>query len=407
MSTDHTLFAAVAALGQATGALSGRDMGQPFRWRAHQEGVRFALIGSYHELRALQVALEDERALSGPRLTRAQRALAPYHAAYRELQALLLDLSGEHYEQRPAPGSWSVSQALPHMLETERMFYALIRYGAGRQQQPDEMPAEFPREQREALAGPDAGFRAAVEAGRESLLAFYDAHHERVLDEFSALDDSTLEGPSIWWEEEPLSLQYRLHRFDAHLRQHAIQIEQALEAVRGPQSEAQRLLRTVYQALAAVESACFGAPDLGLAARQALAAKIGERADAAANAVAQAEQVAAAVAAGDEARVRFLLEQNAGLVDVTAGSGLSLVEDALRRGDERLAQAIGDLSPELHPCDVAALGRLELLQEYIASWPGYVTYPDATGETPLDKARRFNRQEIIRYLAGLSPQPGP
>jgi hypothetical protein len=379
-------------------------MGQPFRWRAHQEGVRFALIGSYHELRALAVELAAERQATGPALTRAQLALAPYHAAYRELQALLEGVTDQTYDQRPAPGAWHVRRTLAHMVNTERMFYALIRYGADRQHDPEQMAATFPEEQREAIVGPDEEFEAAAEGGREALLAFYDAHHGRVLAEFGALDDETLQGPSIWWEGEPLALQYRLHRLDAHLRQHTVQIEQTLEAVRGPQREAQRLLRMVYQALAAVESACFGAPELGLEARRALAADLLERAGAAGRAVAQAAKMAASVAAGDEASVRALLEQEPALTEVTTENGLSLVEDALRRGHDALAETLGDLSPDLHPCDAAALGRLALLQQYVGGWAGWATYPDGLGETPLDKARRFERSEVVAWLEGLGDE---
>jgi hypothetical protein len=407
MSTNRALLAAVEALAQATAGLTDREMGQPFKWRAHREGVRFALIGSYHELRELQVLLALERDRHGPPLTHAQRALAPYHAAYRELQALLLGLTDREYRQRPTPGSWAVAHVLPHMIETERVFYALVRYGADRQQRPGELPAEFPGEQREALVGPDVDFQAAIDGGRESLLPFYDAHHERVLAEFAALDDDTVQGPSIWWEEEALPLAYRLHRFDAHLRQHTAQIEQALEAAPGLQSEARRLLRPVFQALAAVESVCFGAPALGQAAREALAETIRERAGDATSAVAEAQEVADGVAAGNGERVRALLQQSPDLSYVTTQDGLSLVEAALNGGDEALAQAIGDLSPDLHPCDVAALGRLELLQRYVAGWPGWATYPDASGEKPLDKARRFNRDEVARYISGLGAQAEP
>lgn len=404
MRGDRVLFAAVETLGRAAITMSDSDMGQPFRWRAHEEGVRFALIGSYQELRELAVALAEKRASTGPRLTRAQRALAPYHAAYRELQALLLAVDDVLFDQKPAPGAWSLRSVLSHVVETERMFYALITYGALRLQQPDTMPAEFPRERREALAGPDSEFEAASAAGREALLAYYDGYHERILAELSTLDDDTLRAPSIWWEQEPLSLQYRMHRYDAHLRQHTVQIAQVLETVRGPQTEAQRLLAYLYQALAAVESACFGVPYLGAAARHALAEKIRARAASATRAVSAAHEIASAVAAGDERRVSSLLQGDRALAAATTATGLSLVEDALGRGHTALAETVASLCPELSIWDAACLGRLDTVQEYVAAWPGWATYAGPSGETALDKARRFGRHELVAWLEGSQPK---
>jgi hypothetical protein len=49
-----------------------------------------------------------------------------------------------------------------------------------------------------------------------------------------------------------------LHRFDAHLRQHTIQAEKTILAVIGAPSEARRLVRIIYAALAEVEGILFG-----------------------------------------------------------------------------------------------------------------------------------------------------
>ena len=56
-----------------------------------------------------------------------------------------------------------------------------------------------------------------------------------------------------------MPIEFRLHRFDAHLRQHTIQVEKTLLAVLGFPSEAKQLVRIVCAALADVEGILIGA----------------------------------------------------------------------------------------------------------------------------------------------------
>ena len=74
-----------------------------------------------------------------------------------------------------------------------------------------------------------------------------------------------------------MTVQFRLHRFDSHLRQHTVQVEKALDALGGPPSEARRLLRLIYAALAEAEGALLNAPGTGLERQQEVARQIVER----------------------------------------------------------------------------------------------------------------------------------
>src|SRR6266511_2424547 len=60
---------------------------------------------------------------------------------------------------------------------------------------------------------------------------------------------------------KPTQIRFRMHRFEEHLRQHTIQIDKTL-AVIAPPTEAHRLVRNIYNALADVESATGPAEDL-------------------------------------------------------------------------------------------------------------------------------------------------
>ena len=64
-----------------------------------------------------------------------------------------------------------------------------------------------------------------------------------------------------------------MHRFEEHLRQHTIQLDKTLAVIRPP-TEAHRLVRNIYNALADVESADEPAEDL----RAPVATTISERA---------------------------------------------------------------------------------------------------------------------------------
>jgi hypothetical protein len=74
-------------------------------------------------------------------------------------------------------------------------------------------------------------------------------------------------------------VRFRLHRFDAHMRQHTIQMDKTRQALGLEPNEAQRLLRLIYAALAEVQALLLGAGEIGLPAAQALAAEIEARSD--------------------------------------------------------------------------------------------------------------------------------
>jgi hypothetical protein len=87
-----TSASAIHELAQATAGLNGADLDREWAWGPHDEGLRFVLLGSYHELRDLAVQLAAERPIAGNPITMFQHALGQYHAAYRDFQAALLNV---------------------------------------------------------------------------------------------------------------------------------------------------------------------------------------------------------------------------------------------------------------------------------------------------------------------------
>ena len=91
------------------------------------------------------------------------------------------------------------------------------------------------------------------EALTSKILSYHDNLHWRIMTELVDISEKELHTPVVFWESTPMPLEFRLHRFDAHLRQHTIQIEKTLKAIGLPFTEAKRLLRLIYAALAEAE----------------------------------------------------------------------------------------------------------------------------------------------------------
>lgn len=378
------------------------DLGQPYRWHAHKEGVRFALLGTIHELRALAVAMAAERRAFGPPITRAQHALAQYNAAYRDLVAMLIGVTDEEYDQSPAPGEWPLRYVHGHMAGTQRHFFTLVAYALNRRRNAPDLPAELPDGETDRLLGPFAEFNEIMEdRSLADMQAFHAGLRARALDEFSGITDQEIESESIWWEQQPYTLEYRLHRFEAHLRQHTIQVEKTLDQIGRPANEARRLIRQMYNALAEVEAYTIGAPEIGMEDRYALAETITGRAELAATAVQQAREMIEAASAGSEARVRELLEEDPELVNAIDPAGVPVVRRAVYYGQAGIANFLADKGAEPDVFNAAALGRLESVKEVVEGWGDWVLKEHSTdGYTALQLACFFGHDEVARYLIG-------
>jgi hypothetical protein len=281
---DTSLARAVERFAQVTQGVPDPDLDWEWAWGAYDsEGVRFAFFRTYEELRQLAARVATERSAHGPATSTAQRILAQYHAAYRDLQAVMLGVGAGESERAPAEGEWPLRRIAAHIVGAEVGFYVVVKYALDRHCSGNGRPAKISDEAWDALIGKDA---ASVEATLEGSLAgiqsYHQAFHERVLHEFAAVSEEELAVPSMYWEGYEMSLRFRLHRFDSHLRQHTVQIEKTLAVIGGSPNEARRLLRLIYAALAQVEGATIGAWEVGTVLRreaaEAIAARAGEMA---------------------------------------------------------------------------------------------------------------------------------
>jgi hypothetical protein len=271
--TDMTLAQAVETFVTTTAALPDEALEREWQWRAHdEEGVRFAFFVTYQELRELAALAAAERAARGPTQTLAQRILAQHHAAYRDLHGVLAGVDDDLLDREPTPGEWPLRAVLEHVVGTEHGFFAVVSHALERHRRGE--PLE--RTPRDSIFTyhPEITFDGTL----PQILARYDELHAKILRRFADLDEGDLAASSLWWEGYPVELGFRLHRFDAHLRQHTIQVEKTLAGVDHQLTEARRLLRLLYGALGEVEGALIGAPDGAADRQREVASAIAERA---------------------------------------------------------------------------------------------------------------------------------
>ena len=135
-----TVTQAVEALVRKAIGLSDADMGREWKWGVYdEEGLRFALLMTHHELRDLAVRLAAKR----PARTQAAAILAQYHQAYRDLSGALAPVRTEDLDRAPAEGEWPVREVCLHMLGAEYGFLrvcriALERHRSGKAGEPAE-----------------------------------------------------------------------------------------------------------------------------------------------------------------------------------------------------------------------------------------------------------------------------
>jgi hypothetical protein len=260
---DQSLSRAVEGFAATTLALADVDLARPWAWQDYDEGVRHAFFRTYEELRELASRLGALRQARGRPRSIAQHALAQYHAAYRDLRAVLLGVNDEAGARIAAAGEWPLWKVVAHILQAERAFYALSLYAVERQRGGNQKPEAMSDEDWIAFWEGDSFDQVKHGEKLSEVLAYFDQLHQRVLRDLAPTSDEELGALSPWWEGMPMQVEFRLHRFDSHLRQHTIHAEKVLLALDVLPAEAMRLLRLVYNALAEAEGMRIGVGEIG------------------------------------------------------------------------------------------------------------------------------------------------
>ncbi len=240
---------AVERLVKASVRFSDADLDRTYVWEEYDDdGLRFALLTAHHQLRETAATVAAARLTAGKPFTEAQRILAQVHEAYRDLTGALAGTSEAEMDTPPPAEQWPLREVLKHMLEAEKGFLAAIevaleRARAGRPSEPDEAAWKAKRQAPEDPSGSRA----------DALNALFRSH-VAIVNALAGVTDAELDTPSWFWEDKGYSVRFRMHRFEEHMRQHTIQVDKTLIALGHPPTEAERLVRNIYTALAGLES---------------------------------------------------------------------------------------------------------------------------------------------------------
>ncbi len=256
--SETTLTQAVETFALTGVRLSDAALEKHWQWGAYDsEGVRFAFFLTYQELRELATRTAAQRAVQGPVITSAQRILGQHHSAYMDLRGILVGVDEDELDRVPAEGEWSLRAVLGHIIDSEQDFSTVISDALDRQRSGDEQPLEMP-EPDEEEEDEDEEDDSSQETLKQ-ILANYDALHFQILYDLASISEDELRAPSFSCEGYPMEIRFRLHRFDAHLRQHTIQVEKTLAGIGHELHEAEQLVRIIYGALGEAEGARIGA----------------------------------------------------------------------------------------------------------------------------------------------------
>ncbi len=254
---------------------SDTELGQPWLWEDYDsEGQRFMAFVAMRELGTLAAHIAAERLSLGNPPSMAQRILAQHRIAFRDLESLVLGIDDELGEREPAVGDWSVHEALEHIVTAEAGFHVVCRFSAERARKGLEL-AKPENDDYDAMYGSEQEFMALMAVPFLELWKTYARIHDKAVSDLIWLTDAEMSVSALYWESKAYPLEFRLGRFEDHLRQHTIQVDRTLDALGIKRSEGRLLARMLYNAMGNVEGALLGAPETLAEQQVQVAARIG------------------------------------------------------------------------------------------------------------------------------------
>lgn len=366
-------------------------------WDEYEE-VRYAHLHTVMTLRALAARIRVTREQHGPAMTLAQHALADAHGAFRSLHALLAAVPDDLFDNAPAPMEYPLRTVLSHINETETYFRltierALAVQGGGEPTQ-DEIEA--------AMA--DVA-KALNEGSPAEAWDAYARTHAGVIESFAGITDTQGERLAAMWESTPYTVQWRLWRFGAHLREHTIQVQKTLAWLGVQPTEAGLHAQQIYAALGEVEGAQIGARGMGADAAARIAEELAARYEPLMAAYADIDRFADAVIAGDIEAVRSLLAARPALARTRIDEKETALLHALYRQKSEIVDALLGAKVRMGLHESAAMGNTERLELILRWYPHLLNAQGRDGFTPLQLACYFARPDAVRLLLAKGADP--
>jgi len=236
MADFDTTLAGFAALDEA-------ELGTPWTFRGQQMDVRYALF------RTLEDAQEAHVRVASAAIPESRRILSLAQRAFGDLRGVLAGLPADLFDRAPREGDWPVREVLRHMWVIERRYAVQTLYAIERA---DADPVRIAEDRLPTPADMDATGTLADVLAR--LAAARAETHRRLGDVSAAL----MTRPTIWGRYN-VDVRFRLHRFAAHVVEHTVQCEKALDALAWRPTEGRRIVRRLAALVGEIEG--LGAVD--------------------------------------------------------------------------------------------------------------------------------------------------
>lgn len=224
------------AFTRAVAALEESDCARPWQWPGHN-GERLQVRDALY----LSLLEEQEAAVGAVPDGEAGRVICLAQRAFGDLRGLLAGLSDDALDRSFAKDEWTLRQVLTHILEVERSYENQTRYASSRgDEEPVYTNLRPPPPSDAEVASGVSGWVELLAAARAKSRAFF------------ALPEAALTRPTRWAGHD-VDVGFRLHRFAAHIAEHTIQCEKALDGLEIRPGEGWRIGRLISAARGAHE----------------------------------------------------------------------------------------------------------------------------------------------------------
>lgn|GEM_PF-5027232 len=223
------------------------------RWQSFAEYPREMAYVAYQRLCELAARTAGQREMSQPR-TLAQRMLGQHQMAYRDLTGALVGVPDDMLDREPAPGEYSIRQTLSHMMMAESGFRIAIEWALEQRGAPGMSSDQF--DSRDALIRSRDQF--PFDGDLASFRTTFAHVHGLAQEAFKDLSDAGLELPMVWWDGV-MPIRDIMLFFNAHLREHTIQVDKTILGIGLTVTEGARLARLLHRALGECEAVLIGA----------------------------------------------------------------------------------------------------------------------------------------------------
>jgi hypothetical protein len=219
------------------------------------------IFGTYQEIVDVANKATCDRAVSGRPLTPAQLILKHHQLAYRELQGTIVGLRGPELDAIHLRENFSLGKQ--RTVRNNLVHCVMAEWWAHTPQIRDTLRAA-----RGDVSPPGGADRTVEEYGQPpynfgdltELLAVSEKVHAQLLAEFSNVTEAELDARAAWWEDQPISVRFRLNRLSWHLHDHRAVVETILERLGRKRSETERLAILLFRALGELEGSLLGLP---------------------------------------------------------------------------------------------------------------------------------------------------